>query len=404
MPNLTQYSVTNAKSELEAMLHGTTLDQISNIYGVFNRAARQVLLDLDPQETKRAFLTNPIFNGVFDYSNISDLKGDKIIDIRPQVSRQLTDNFVQKYSKQFDLKKDFTLQPQFIVDFDSGNRSIRINYANRNQSILINNADSLTGNGTWAASGNASSLAQDTVNFASGGASLSFNLAAVAGTGILTNSTFGASDLTAHLNLSTLFMWVYMPTGSAFTSVELRWGSSSANYWTSTATQTFEGNAFNNGWNLLSFNWSSATKVGNPVVSTTNYLQTILTYNGTLQTGARINGIYSRLGIVMDILYYSKYLFRDATTGTFQETVTDDSNFINLDTETMNVFLYQLAVQTFQQQGGMNSPTDMNYYQGLYTEALRRYRKSYKSEVQIPTSTYYEMPRKGFGGFIGKVY
>ena len=82
------YSVQTAKNDLAGVLHGTQLSQIQNLDGVFNRAARQLLLDLDPQETKRVVeFTNPIFNTVFDYPIAADVKGNKIIDIRPQVRR-----------------------------------------------------------------------------------------------------------------------------------------------------------------------------------------------------------------------------------------------------------------------------------------------------------------------------
>jgi hypothetical protein len=68
-------------------LHGTTLSQVENISGVFNRAARQLLLDIDPQETKRIEqLASPIFYQVYDYAPPADLKGQKIIDIFPQVN------------------------------------------------------------------------------------------------------------------------------------------------------------------------------------------------------------------------------------------------------------------------------------------------------------------------------
>lgn len=46
------YNILDLKNDLEGVLHGTTNNQIQNLDGVINRAARQLLLDLDPQETK----------------------------------------------------------------------------------------------------------------------------------------------------------------------------------------------------------------------------------------------------------------------------------------------------------------------------------------------------------------
>ena len=62
------FSITDLRSELSGMLHGTTLSQVENINGVFNRAARQLLLDIDPAETKRTTtLATPVFYNIYNY-------------------------------------------------------------------------------------------------------------------------------------------------------------------------------------------------------------------------------------------------------------------------------------------------------------------------------------------------
>lgn len=63
------YSIGDVTTDLGAMMHGQNTNQIVNLYGLYNRAARQILLDVDPQETKRItpFVT-PIYNQVFDYA------------------------------------------------------------------------------------------------------------------------------------------------------------------------------------------------------------------------------------------------------------------------------------------------------------------------------------------------
>src|SRR5260221_14722333 len=102
------YNVQTAKGELAAMLHGTTLSQVENIDGVFNRAARQLMLDIDPYETKRLVQMNtPIYFGVFDYAIPFDLKGDKIIDIIPQTPVTPRPIFKQTYNQNFDVFKSY---------------------------------------------------------------------------------------------------------------------------------------------------------------------------------------------------------------------------------------------------------------------------------------------------------
>jgi hypothetical protein len=211
-----------------------------------------------------------------------------------------------------------------------------------------------------------------------------------------------AVDLTDHLNQSSLFVWVYIPTASTLTSVNLRWGSDSANYYTVTVTTNQQGNAFVNGWNLCQFVWSAATVVGAPVVTAIDYVRVTMNITGN-NTAMKVNGINSILGLILVYEYYSKYMFRDVTTGAFQETVTDDSNLINLDTDTYNLLTDLVAYYATQQQQGINAASyDGPFFKAEYDKNLARYKALYKSEISKPQSQYYFMPRKGWGRFLGR--
>ena len=121
------YTITQLKSDLTSSLHGTTLNKVQNVNGMIQRAGADLLLQLDPQETKRIVpLTTPIFNNVYDYQLPTDLKGTKIIDIRPQANRTLLDRYVQGYGQDFDINKAYTLQPNITVQFNQGLKFIRI--------------------------------------------------------------------------------------------------------------------------------------------------------------------------------------------------------------------------------------------------------------------------------------
>ena len=76
----------------------------------------------------------------------------------------------------------------------------------------------------------------------------------------------------------------------------------------------------------------------------------------------RINLVECILGTILEYEYYSKYLFRDAVTGAFQETVTDDSNLINLDTESYNLLFNLTTFLAVQQQQGL----DAMFYDGNF--------------------------------------
>lgn len=388
------YSILNVKQDLTGVLHGTTTNQITNLNGLIYRAARQVLRDVDAQETIRIIpFTNPIYNQVFDYAVPIDLKGTKIIDIKPQAVRNATDVWRQAYNQAFDVSKASPFQDQFTVQFNTGLKTIRIAAPNTPAPILVNQASIIQSNGTWATGGSASNLTQDNVNFVSGGSSLSFNLAAAGSEGHLENSTSTAVDLTLELNQGSFFLYTFLPVATDFTNVKLRWGSSSANYYEVTATVTQANTIFQNGWNLIAFPWLGATVVGAPDVTKISYLRVIWDYDGNAQTAVRLNNIVCANGQILNVEYYSKYMFRDAITGAFQETVSDDSNLVNLDTDSYDMLFYQVAYLAVQQQQGKNAlQYDGKTFLDLYNEAILRYKNMYKSQVQKPQSTYYKMP------------
>lgn len=399
------YSITNLKADLTGILHGTTTNQIQGIDNVINRAARQLLLDVDPQETKRIVeFTNPIFNTVFDYPIAADVKGNKLIDIRPQVDRLPRDIWGQGYNQAFDITKQNIFQQanMFTLNFNTGVKTLRINAPFLNPPVIIDQIEAISTNGTWAAGGTASNLAVDNANFVSGAGSLKFDV--TSGAAYLENSTLTAIDLDDFLNQSSLFTWAYVPTGSSLTSINLRFGSSASNYYTATVTQSQQATAFANGWNLAQFIWANTSTVGSPNAELITYVRITLNVTATM-TACRLNLIESILGTILEYEYYSKYMFRDSTTGAFQETVTDDSNLINLDTESYNLLFNLVAHLATQQQQGLDATFyDGNFFGQAYQDGLAKYKSLYKSEIQKPQSTYYRVPDVSNSRFLGRRY
>lgn len=397
------YDITQLKNDLTAFIHGTTLNKVVNLDGLINRGARQVLLDVDPQETKRIVpIASTIYNQVFDYPLPVDLKGNKVIDIRPQVNRQPWEWFPQEYNQAFDLSKNWWSNAGFTINFNSSLKTIRINASFLPPGIVINTASVVQGEGTWTNGGGATVPTIDNINFVSYSSSIQLNLLAGQASGFLENSTFSPVNLSNELNQGTQFLFTYLPTPTAVTSVELRWGTDSANYYSVTTSITQQNTVFQTGWNLLAFPWLGATVVGVPNAASIGYVRVTWNYNSTLQTAVHLNGIASSLGTIMEIEYYSKFLFRDAITNAFQETVTADSNIVNLDTETCNLLLYQVGWLCAQQLQGIDALFfDNNFFQQQYTQTLQRYKAMYKSEIQKPRSIYYQQPNPGFTQYWG---
>ena len=331
-------SILNLKQDLTGVIHGTTLNKVQNLDNIIDRSARDVLRDVNPMETIRiAQFTTPIFEGAYTYALAEDVKGNTIIDIRPQINRGLGDIYNQDYSQQFNLSKNNSLADQFNIQWNSGVRTIQLNSPLLNTGVVLNYVSSLTDNGTWVASGGANNLSVSN-DYLVGGGSLQFDLSAGSSTGTLTNSTMTAVDLSDFLNQAYLFLSAYISSSpSGITQYTLNFGSSSSDYYTATTTLTQANTAFATGWNQLSFNWNNLTTTGTPDDSSISFAQIVITYDSTARTAMKLNNLTCLTGQIMEYVYYSKYLFRDATTGAFQETVTDDSNLINLDTDSYNL-------------------------------------------------------------------
>jgi hypothetical protein len=399
------YTVSQLKQDLEASLHGTTLNKVVGVNNIIQRAGSDLLLELDPMETKRIVqLASPIQQNVYDYYLPPDLKGTKIIDIRPQANRTTLDRYEQVYNQDFSLNKDFSRQPNFTIQYNTGLKTIRIANNLIINGILLNSADTVSGDGLWVASNGASNLGQDNLQFVVGSSSLVFDTDN-SGIATLTNNSFPAIDCSAQNNQSQIYFFTYLPIAAEFTNIQIKWGSSPTDYWIQILNSTNVGTVFQDGWNLLQANWETAPTIGTPDNTKISYLQITWNYTGNGQLGVRLNSINSRLGVISEIEYYSKYLYRDAVTGNFQETITDDSNIINLDTETRNLIFLLTGYHAVQQIQGLDAMFfDSQFFGEKYQEALVRYKAQYKSEWQKPKSIYYRQPVQSYRKWIGWRY
>lgn len=406
-PNIALYQRSYIEQELEGMLHGTTLNQVTEIVGCWNRAARRVLGDVDPQETKIISQFGKLYDGVWDYPLAVDVKGNKIIDLFPQANRNLRDNFGQVYNKSFDLNKNFSLVPDFTPRYAGAVRTIRINATNLQTGILLNAADGYNTNGTWVAVQNVSNVAtnnQYMTDGASGSVSFQLNQTGVPATvAIIRNTTMGSLNLTAQFNNADEFFAFYTPNASGMTSIRYRFGSDTTNYYDSGDLIVDQmGNGFVDGWNFMKKVWSDFTTVGTPDLTSIDYIEIRVTYDGTLQTSFLLNQFWSRLGVIFNQEYYSKYLFRDSVTGEFKEQTDTENDYINLDTDGVNLMVFALLGEVVQQMQGADALYyDANQAEQRYQSELANYKARYRSEIIKPHTAYYTMPRAGYRRYFG---
>lgn len=396
--------ITTLLTDLASVIHGTTINKIPNVYGMINRAARQVLLDVDPKETQRIVQMPQIYNEVFDYALPPDVKGDRIIDLRIQAGRTPWECFEQTYAESFDTTKLVSFANKIYTQWNTGLKTIRIAAPFLTSPLQLTSTNSTTG---WSTVLGADNLSIDQTNNVAGGGALVVDLLAGHTTGSIVTSSLNPVDMTTYVNNSTGFIWVYMPSGTAITNVNIKWGTNSSNYYFANITTTQPGTVFLNGWNLLAIPWIATNVVGSPIITDYQYVNVTPTYNNTLQTDFKICDLVFSLGYYFEIQYYSKYLFRDPVTNAFQEKVvdaTDNDKLINLDTESYNLLFNKVAFFVAQSLQGADAEYDATYWDSEYQAALRRYKAQNPSEAMNKREAYYSMPYKGYNRFSPGIY
>lgn len=381
-------SISNVKTRIGSKIHGTSVDKVRDFYGLCREAAGNILLLIDPKETTRATqITNALYDDVFSYVAPSDIKMDRTIDIRAQANRTISDNFRFTDTEHFDRLRE---NQDFTVDFNSLVKKIRISKS-LTGGVTLNDCNGTTDNGTWAATSSAASLAQDTINYITGSASLKFTMSGATTSGYIQNSTFTSANLATYEDVGSIFAWVYFSAVSAVSSVSLRWGSSTTAYWSATVTAAHDATAFQVGWNLLRFDWDGATKTSTPSSSAINYARVTITLSSaTTLTTVRVDSIVARLPSIYYIVYYSSFFFQNSS-GTWLAAPTDDTDTINAELGgAENLFIYELGHLIAQELQGDNGNADVEYFAARRKEAFEAYGQKYKSDVIPQQSSYYK--------------
>lgn len=368
----------------------------SDLDNLINLSKDKFLLECSPPETHKTSALTPFFESIYDYSVPSDMRpsdgiigfypylpGDKVVDTT--VSRVTNMNFVQNvlWARQ---------KGTFTIDENQGTRLLRANphLDTTAKENLFHDCDSLTSNGTWAASNDANSLAADTGIYTQGSGSLSFDITDSAGTATLTNSTISSVDISGFTKGSTyVFLDVYLPSATNFTNMNFRWGSSSGDYYDQTVTTAFDGSSFAVGWNTLGFAWQGAGVSGTIDNSAIDYLQFNMNYTAAAlgnQTGVKIDNIRISQGSLYYIKYFTKSVVQ-ASDLSYKEDFSSDDDVTIFTADTESVFIDYVASQVALD---VMSPVGARLQQEAMT-SMQRYKLRYPS-LRKPTTTVWYRP------------
>lgn len=235
-------------------------------------------------------------------------------------------------------------------------------------------------NGTWiadTAGSDADNVSDDTVEFENG--AVKFEVVPGTGTGsafgssIFGTATFGAGptnratiynltltpvDLSTYLNVGHHRIKVDLPADVAghLTSVEIRYGANTTNYYQITTTAPADGGDWQEGRNEIEFDWANANVIGSPDPSSIGFA--LITFNyatGLTDTEViRVTDWWVIYPRTLYLYYFSTQLARSEA-GVRQEGVTDLTDEILIPRRHKETVVEGVLWQVMDQMGTSNS-------------------------------------------------
>jgi len=240
-------------------------------------------------------------DGITTYRINANLNFKCAVDIRPEKSPVSNLEFEYLSNNRFDSDSIYT--KKFAIKTEDQRQYLRVKYSG--QSLVVNQANSVTNNGTWVGATAISNLSDDIYESFNGSTSLKFNYSGTTGT--LTNSTMRAVDVSRYAQRSGIYFDIDLKSITGLTSITMRFGSSGANYITGVATTDYLGNPFVLGWNRVVLDWNGTTTVvGTPVDTAWTYIQLIVAYSSNPSTiGNHIENFFITENVPLTFEFYS---------------------------------------------------------------------------------------------------
>ena len=218
---------------------------------------------------------------------------------------------------------------RFAIQTVAGIQTIRVKSVD-GRATSLNTATAYNQNGTWIGASAISGLYTDNFEGFSLPASVAFVFNGTSGT--ITNDgntykTFLPIDCSSFQNRSNIYFDIDFSSVTNLTSVTLKWGTDSSNYYTYTATTDYLGNSFVTGWIKIKIPWSSIpTTIGTPTITSIKYLQITIAASPTTNLGLiRMQNFFISENVPLTLTYYSTYMVT-TTSGTQSQTFSNSAN------------------------------------------------------------------------------
>lgn len=397
------YTQAELNTEVTAIVSGSFTTE--NFLTVANRAVRDVLSEVDLRSSIRKSSLSPnLFDDVYEYSAPSDLKGDKIIDIKPQVNRGRYDIWDLITAEEFDRKKQDIRVDRYGDPIKmKGTQWLGENLVSIARDDLVNKLllsrpiddeelgiDTLDAIDDWTGFGDGENITKDADNYVKGSACLNWDINADGGiTAGIVNSALDTFDISDYKTNGSVFAWVYLSDATDVTNFIVRIGSSSLAYYSVTITTNNEGVAFYDGWNLLRFDLGNKATTGSPDDDGCNYVALYMTKDAgkTSETDYRFDNITIRLGDHYNTIYYSRH-FWQSSAGVYLEDATTETDVLNCETDEYNLIIGKTC-QYMEEH--LKNLGEANRHETIYERKKAKYIQENPSRALLLIQGYYEL-------------
>ena len=379
------FTVGNAKDEVQGLLQGINLRNITNINGAMQRSGRTLLQKVDiPEANDVEPIT--IFDGVFDYNAPENIFGGAVIDFRPDgISRTQLDYVYRKPIELFDRTK--ALIPNgtdLTFEYNKGTPIVRIASAKVTSRTILDNMNDDDG---WVVGGSLSNLVVDETVFYQSPASLRFDLTGDS-VGTL-QKDINQLSIAKYEDNCTGFLAIRTPNVSDLTNIILDIGSSSANFDRVTETEGFLGAWVVDKWLIVAFDFSESVSTGTPDWSAIDYINISFTHSAGI-SNFRVGGLWLSLPSPHELMYETTALFLNS--GVLSKAITSDDDEIILNDAAYNLYIHEAAVTIAEQSsGGKTSKVAERYKDKLENELYPAYEADNPSgEIRLIDSYHEE--------------
>lgn len=391
------HTVGQLKDSIAGLLTGTNLNNVTNLNGAIERAARTLVQQADVPEAS-GIQAITLYSGVNYYLAPSTIFGGAINLIQRQGAAQSPMDYTYKVPlEQFTRTK--TLLPNgfmLSLEYQNGTALLGIASPIPFPRVIL---DPMNQTDDWTAAGSASNLVADSTNYYQQPASLRFLLTG-SSTGTLTKTLPNALSMADYEDVGVAFLAIQIPAGataSTLTSIALKLGSDSTNYNEVIDTEGFLGAWVAGQWLLVALDFSAATQTGTPDWSAIDYVQVSLAHSATI-TNMRVGGLWMSLPSPCEIFYQSAAIFMETGENPTQD-INDDNDTIILNDAAYTLLEYESAKTVLEQDsGGVGSQLYQMYTEKLYGDQglYNKYRADNPSAELRTVGSWYDTGGVGY--------